>query len=283
MYIFQKVADWQQWLHTKRAEGQSIGFVPTMGALHQGHLDLVRRCHAECDVSVASVFVNPTQFNDPKDLEKYPRTPEQDVAMLISAHCSALFMPPVDEVYPPDEDVSLHLDFGALGAVMEGKFRPGHFAGMATVVNRLLRIVAPDRLFMGQKDFQQVAIVRDMLRQTASNVQLVMCPTVRESDGLAMSSRNVRLSPAMRQTAPVIYQTLLWAKEQLALRSVDAITQEALQKLSAAGLRPEYFDIVDGITLQPVANQEDNRFVVACVAVFADTVRLIDNEVLKQA
>jgi pantoate--beta-alanine ligase len=282
MFIFQKVTDLQQWLQMKRAEGQSIGFVPTMGALHQGHLDLVRQCNSACDLSVASVFVNPTQFNDPKDLEKYPRTPEQDVALLISVQSSALFMPPVEEVYPPDEDVSLHLDFGDLGSVMEGKFRPGHFAGMATVVNRLLQIVAPDRLFMGQKDFQQVAIVREMLRQTASDVQLVMCPTVRESDGLAMSSRNVRLSPAMRQTAPVIYQTLRWAKEQLPRLPIADITQEALKKLTAAGLKPEYFDIVDGVSLQPVIHQEDSRFIVACVAVFADAVRLIDNEVLKQ-
>ncbi|MCB0576710.1 MAG: pantoate--beta-alanine ligase, partial [Saprospiraceae bacterium] len=252
MLIFKKVADLQAWLNGERNTGKSIGFAPTMGALHDGHLDLVRMAKKECDRAVVSIFVNPTQFNDPKDLEKYPRTPEKDAALLIGVDCDVLFIPPVEEVYPPGLDLTVHLDFGQLDQVMEGEFRPGHFKGMATVVNRLLDIVQPHRLYMGQKDFQQLTIVRNMLAQLHSPVELVMCPTRREADGLAMSSRNVRLSPAMRAAAPVIYQTLVWAKETFPEQAATAVRASATARLSEAGLRPEYFDIVDGITLQPV-------------------------------
>ncbi|MFN4257211.1 MAG: pantoate--beta-alanine ligase [Saprospiraceae bacterium] len=277
MLLFKKVADLQKHLDGLRRQGQTIGFAPTMGALHDGHLELIRMANADCDCSVASVFVNPTQFNDPKDLEKYPRTPGRDIALLTSAGCSVLFMPPVEEVYPPGVDLSIRLDFRQLETVMEGKFRPGHFAGMATVVNRLLDIVRPTRLYMGQKDFQQLTIVRDMLRQLGSPIELVMCPTVREADGLAMSSRNVRLTPEMRKAAPQIYQTLLWAKAEFRSRPASEVRREALRKLEAAGFRPEYFDIVDGTSLLPVGHFAEGDFPVACVALFAGEVRLIDN------
>ncbi|GAB4492565.1 MAG: pantoate--beta-alanine ligase [Saprospiraceae bacterium] len=282
MFIFKKVADLQSWLNAQRARGQKVGFAPTMGALHDGHLELIRLAKRDGCLAVASIFVNPTQFNDPKDLEKYPRTPEKDAALLISADCDALFMPPVEEVYPPGLDVTIDLDFGQLDKVMEGEFRPGHFKGMATVVHRLLDIVQPQRLYMGQKDFQQLSIVRDMLRQLNLPVELVMCPTRREADGLAMSSRNARLSPDMRAIAPVIFQTLSWAKTALEeRRPATDIQTEAMQKLAAAGLRPEYFDIVDGVSLLPVNGWDDSDFIVACVAAFAGEVRLIDNLVLK--
>lgn len=282
MLIFKKVSDLQTWLNGKRATGHSIGFVPTMGALHEGHLELVRMSKRDKCLSVASIFVNPTQFNDPKDLEKYPRLPDKDAALLLGAGCDALFMPPVEEVYPPGLDLTVHLDFGQLDQVMEGEFRPGHFKGMATVVKRLLDIVAPQMLYMGQKDFQQLSIVRDMIRQLQLPVELVMCPTVREPDGLAMSSRNMRLTSEMRVTAPVIHQTLLWAGVELPARPAGDIQVEAMQRLAAAGLRPEYFDIVDGVTLQAVQNWGDSDFIVACTAAFAGEVRLIDNVVLKQ-
>ena len=281
MLIFKKAADLQAWLNGERNTGKSIGFAPTMGALHDGHLDLVRMAKKECDRAVVSIFVNPTQFNDPKDLEKYPRTPEKDATLLIGVDCDALFIPPVEEVYPPGLDLTVHLDFGQLDQVMEGEFRPGHFKGMATVVNRLLDIVQPHRLYMGQKDFQQLTIVRNMLAQLHSPVELVMCPTRREADGLAMSSRNVRLSPAMRAAAPVIYQTLVWAKETFPEQAATAVRASATARLSEAGLRPEYFDIVDGITLQPVERWQDSDFVVACTAAFAEEVRLIDNLIFK--
>jgi pantoate--beta-alanine ligase len=281
MLIFKKVADLQRWLDDERALGRSVGFAPTMGALHDGHLELVRMAKRECDRAVVSIFVNPTQFNDPGDLEKYPRTPENDVALLLTADCDALFIPPVEEVYPPGVDLNIQLDFGQLEKVMEGEFRPGHFKGMATVVHRLLDIVRPHRLYMGQKDFQQLSIVRDMLRQLDSPVELVMCPTRRESDGLAMSSRNVRLSPDMRAAAPVIHQTLQWAGTAFQTLPAADVQAQAREKLRAAGLRPEYFDLVDGITLLPVGHWADSSFVVACTAVFAGAVRLIDNLVVK--
>ncbi|MCB0531475.1 MAG: pantoate--beta-alanine ligase [Lewinellaceae bacterium] len=282
MLVFKQVAGLQAWLDSERREGKTIGFAPTMGALHQGHLGLVEIAKSECDRAVVSIFVNPTQFNDPADLEKYPRMPEQDIALLIGAGCDALFMPPVDEVYPPGLDLSLQLDFGALDQVMEGEFRPGHFGGMAMVVKRLLDIVQPHRLYMGQKDFQQLSIVRDMLRQLGSGIELVRCPTTREPDGLAMSSRNLRLSPAMRAAAPVIYQSMLAAKAALPDEPASAVQARGLETLRNAGLDPEYFDLVDGNTLLPVEQYGDSDFIVVCVAAWAGDVRLIDNLVIRE-
>lgn len=281
MLIFKKVADLQHWLDTERHNGTTVGFVPTMGALHEGHLTLVQAAKSACDLAVVSIFVNPTQFNDSKDLEKYPRMPEKDIALLLPAGCDALFMPPVEEVYPPGTDLTVQLDFRQLDEVMEGVFRPGHFGGMATVVKRLLDIVQPHQLFMGQKDFQQLAIVRDMLRQLKSPIKLVMCPTAREADGLAMSSRNLRLTPAMRATAPVIYRSLQEARNHFRQEPASILQSRAIRQLEDAGLRPEYFDIVDGITLLPVEHFADSNFIVACVGAWAGEVRLIDNLVLK--
>ncbi len=281
MLLFKTVKDLQAWHTTQRRGRRSIGFVPTMGALHEGHLELVRMARRAGDLAVASIFVNPTQFNDPKDLEKYPRTPGRDMELLLSADCDAIFLPSVEEVYPAGIDLTVHLDFRQLDQVMEGAFRPGHFAGMATVVKRLLDIVQPQRLYMGQKDFQQLSIVRDMLRQLKSPIELVMCPTVREADGLAMSSRNMRLTPEMRQAAPVIYQTLEWAKTAFQTRPAAEVQVEAMERLHTAGLRPEYFELADGISLLPVKAWNDSPFVVACVAAWAGEVRLIDNLIIR--
>ncbi|MBK9336677.1 MAG: pantoate--beta-alanine ligase [Lewinellaceae bacterium] len=281
MLVFTQVAELQYWLDGQRRAGKTIGFAPTMGALHTGHLSLVHAAKAECDLAVVSIFVNPTQFNDLSDLDKYPRLPEEDTALLLDAGCDALFMPPVAEVYPPGDDLTVLLDFRQLDQVMEGVFRPGHFTGMATVVKRLLDIVQPHRLYMGQKDYQQLTIVRDMLRQLDSPVHLVICPTTREPDGLAMSSRNLRLTPEMRAAAPVIYETLQAAKTEFETRPAAVVQAQALERLHAAGLRPEYFDLVDGISLLPVAHWADSDFIVACVAAWAGAVRLIDNLVLK--
>jgi pantoate--beta-alanine ligase len=276
MLIFKQLKDLQLWLAQERYAGQTIGFVPTMGALHAGHVALVHQSNAACTRTVTSIFVNPTQFNDPKDLEKYPRTPGPDIEKLTSAGCHVLYMPEVADVYPKGKDITAHLDFGALDKVLEGEFRPGHFGGMATVVKRLLDIVQPDQLFMGQKDYQQLSIVRAMLRLIGSTTELVMCPTLREDDGLAMSSRNVRLTPDMRAVASIIFKTLKWAGEQYQSgTSVADIEAGALNELSNAGLRPEYFKVVDGITLQPVS--ADSTMVVACMAAWAGDVRLIDN------
>ena len=277
MVIFNKIYDLQYWLAIERRAGNTIGFVPTMGALHEGHLTLVEQAHKTCKQVVVSIFVNPAQFNDPKDLERYPRTPEHDISLLTDIGCDVLFMPEVAEIYPPGKDLTLHLDFGQLDHVMEGHFRPGHFDGMATVVKRLLDIVQPHQLFMGQKDFQQLSIVREMLRLLGSPIELVMCPTIREPDGLAMSSRNTRLTPEMRAVAPVIFQTLNEVRIRFQTENAPQLQAWAMRQLADAGLRPEYFEIVDGITLRPVSLSDHKDLVVACVAAWAGNVRLIDN------
>jgi pantoate--beta-alanine ligase len=281
MLVFKTVAALQSWVQRKRAGGALIGFVPTMGALHDGHLELVRLAKRAGDLAVASIFVNPTQFNDPGDLKKYPRTPGRDLEMLLSVHCDAVFMPSEEEIYPPGRDISVNIDLGILDKVMEGAFRPGHFKGMMTVVKRLLEIVQPDNLYMGQKDFQQLTIVANMIWELGLDVQLVMCHTVREHDGLAMSSRNVRLSPEQRRLAPLIYKTLQEARSHILQQPVSLIAAQAVEQLSAAGFRPEYFEIVDGYTLQTVSGPSESDLIVACVAAWLGEVRLIDNLILK--
>jgi pantoate--beta-alanine ligase len=283
MLVFKKNEDVQDWVDAEKKFGQSIGFAPTMGALHEGHLDLVRLSAQQGNRTVVSIFVNPTQFNDPKDLEKYPRTPGKDLELLLQTSCDVVYMPDVEAVYPPGEDVSLHLDFGSLDKTMEGAFRPGHFAGMATVVHRLLHIVQPDFLYMGQKDYQQLSIVRDMIRQLHLPVDLVMVPTRREADGLAMSSRNVRLTPDMRAVAPVLYQTLQEIRKRLPASTAPALQLWAMDQLRSAGLEPEYVDIVDGITLLPIENYSDSDHIVVCAAAKAGAVRLIDNVVVNSS
>ncbi len=283
MRIFTTIDELQLWLREQRQENRTIGFAPTMGALHEGHLSLVRRAEAAGDVSLVSIFVNPTQFNDTEDLRRYPRTPEEDRALLQEADCKGLFMPEVNEIYPPGKDLRVPVQLGHLTEVMEGKFRPGHFDGVMMVVKRLLDIVQPDRLYMGQKDFQQLAVVREMIRQLSLPVEVIACPTVREADGLALSSRNRRLSPAERAAAPAIFQTLLEAR--LAFQAgepTEGIRQRALHHLQQAGLQPEYFEIVNGHTLLPLAEDERSGYVVACAAAWAGEVRLIDNMVLQE-
>ena len=281
MLLLEKVSDLRDHLKNNRAAGRSIGFAPTMGALHEGHLSLIRQARAENDLSVCSIFVNPTQFNDPADLEKYPRTPDKDIAMLEKVGNDLLFMPAAAEIYPPGPITPLAVDFGQLDKVMEGKFRPGHFAGVAKVVKRLLDIVEPDRLYMGQKDYQQFAIIQHMINTLRLPAQLVMCPTVREADGLAMSSRNVRLAPAFRKRAPKIFRTLSMVKQLKGNLPPAILAARALDELTAAGLRPEYFEIVDGATLQPLRQWDEAATAVACTAAWAGEVRLIDNIILK--
>ena len=233
----------------------------------------MRQSAKETNCTVCSIFVNPTQFNEAADLAKYPRTPEKDIALLLDAGCSVLFLPDVAEVYPDGQRSPLDLGFGYLGQPMEGAHRPGHFAGVAQVVKRLLDIVQPDQLFMGQKDFQQFVIVQHMLTQLGLPVKLTMCATVREADGLAMSSRNLRLTPAERTLAPLIFQTLGEAKANMHSEWPDALKTAALKSLSVPGMEPEYFEIVDGRTLQPVTIFKDHEQVVACTAVRVGAVR----------
>lgn len=269
-------------MQAQKNTGKSIGFAPTMGALHKGHLSLIRQAIEENDCSVCSIFVNPTQFNEASDLEKYPQTPEKDIELLISVGCDVLFMPNVDEVYPKSQQSDLKLDFGDLDKVMEGEHRPGHFEGVAQVVNRLLEIVEPNRLYMGQKDFQQFTIIQRMLELTNSETYLRVCPIVREEHGLAMSSRNVRMSKELRQKAGLIYETLLETKEKMHALFPQQLKAAALEKLNVSDFRPEYFEIVEGRTLKPVEVLEDVGYAVACAAVWVGNVRLIDNIILKK-
>ncbi len=282
MLLFKKVADLQQYLQKVSSEGKTIGFVPTMGALHNGHLSLVNRAQSETTCTVVSIFVNPTQFNDKKDLEKYPRTLGNDIEMLSSVETNVLFVPSVEEVYPKGLDTSLDLDFGQLATVLEGAFRPGHFDGMAQVVHRLLDIVKPNKLFMGQKDFQQLTIVRSMLKQLNHKTALVVCPIIREKDGLAMSSRNRRLTPAYREKAVLLSQILSKVKSNIHTRTPESMSKMAMKTLTEGGFKPEYFEIVDGTTLQPIKSFHDSNFVVALTAAWAGEIRLIDNMILKE-
>ncbi|MGQ1947334.1 pantoate--beta-alanine ligase [Geofilum sp. OHC36d9] len=265
-----------------KASGKTIGFVPTMGALHQGHLSLVKEAGRLCDVVVVSVFVNPTQFNNPDDLDRYPRDIEKDMALLRQTACELLFVPSVNEVYPePDTRV---FDFGSIDKVMEGQFRPGHFIGVAQVVSRLFDIVRPHKAFFGAKDFQQIAVVREMVRQLNMSVQVVDCPIIREEDGLAMSSRNLLLNDEQRKKAPLIARSLFDSCNFALANGVKETRQMVMDAINASNqLEVEYFEIVDGNTLQPVMLWDDSDYIVGCIAVYAGEIRLIDNVVYKNS
>lgn len=269
-------------LDKQRQEGLTIGFVPTMGALHPGHISLVERCVAENDCCVASVFVNPTQFNDHKDLETYPRTPEADALMLEKAGCDFLFMPSVKEIYPTPD--TRQFAFGALENVMEGAYRPGHFNGVAQVVSRFFDMVQPDKAYFGEKDFQQLAIIRDMVSQLGLSIDIVACPIIREADGLAMSSRNRRLTAEQREKAPQIAEVLVKSRIFARDNSVEATLRYIRERLRPEdGFALDYMAIVDGRTLQAVNDWSETDYIVGCVAVYCGPVRLIDNIVYKHA
>lgn len=282
MYLFKTVQDYSNFLQHLDGDAASIGFVPTMGALHDGHLSLIEASREQNALTLCSIFVNPTQFNESTDLKKYPRTPAQDIEMLAAAGCDIIFMPSADEIYPPGVDLDSPIPPKGLVANMEGQFRPGHFEGVVQVVKRLLGIVQPARLYMGQKDYQQAAIIGWMLQSFELPVELVVCPIMREEDGLAMSSRNVRLDPDIRSRATLLYQTLSAVKERLNQESLEDLQAWAIANLSQKDFRPEYFDIVDGVSLQPLQDITPTDFVVACTAVWAGEVRLIDNMILQQ-
>lgn len=286
MKVFHRAADLQAYLQNRRTNNRSVGFVPTMGALHQGHLSLVELSRSENQLTVVSIFVNPTQFNDQEDLQKYPRTPGKDIELLATVGCEVVFLPPVDEVYPPSstaDATKVPLPFGALETVMEGAMRPGHFAGVAQVVERLLALTLPDRLYLGQKDYQQVAIVRAMVDQKEIPVEVRMAPTVRENDGLAMSSRNLRLTSEARRRAPELFRVLNQARESVLEGAAPAkVAQMSFELLAAIpGLDPEYFSIFDGDTLQPLSNGQLPERIVAATAVWNGDVRLIDNLIIR--
>lgn len=276
MNIVHTIKDLQAALSALRAQGKTVGLVPTMGALHAGHASLVKRSVAENDVTVVSVFVNPTQFNDKNDLVKYPRTLEADCVLLESCGASFAFAPSVEEMYP--EPDTRQFSYAPLDTVMEGAFRPGHFNGVCQIVSKLFDAVKPDRAYFGEKDFQQLAIIREMVRQMQFPLEIVGCPIVREDDGLALSSRNARLSGEERQQALRISQTLFESRTFAADHTVEETQHFVEESIAAApGLRLEYFELVDGTTLQKISHWSDTDYVVGCITVFCGEVRLIDN------
>ena len=282
MFIFKKTADLKAFLKKNNASIHPIGFVPTMGALHEGHLSLIRMSKSSNSLSICSIFINPTQFNQAADLQRYPRTPSNDIALLAKVGCDVLFLPEVSEIYPPGLDTTVKIDLNGLDNIMEGEFRPGHFAGVLQVVKRLLDIIEPNNLYLGQKDFQQFSIIQHMIRELSLPVNLVIAPIIREPNGLAKSSRNERLSPKQKEQASVIYEALLESKAQMDSHDIPGIKMKALRNLSIPSFKPEYFEIVDGSTLLPVKHKDDADWIVACTAVWAGEVRLIDNIVLKE-
>ena len=273
---YELVKELKSAVKSAREAGKSIGLVPTMGALHEGHKSLVDRCRKENDVVVVSVFVNPTQFNNKEDLRTYPRTEEADKALLEAAGCDVVFMPSVEEVYPePDTRV---FNLGPVAEVMEGPMRPGHFNGVAQIVSKLFMMVEPDRAYFGEKDFQQIAVIREMVRQEGFKLEIVPCPIVREADGLAKSSRNVRLTPENRAVAPNIYRLLSESLDFAKSHTVEETIKFVTTGINAYdAMEVEYYQIVDGITMQPISAWTDTRYAVGCITVYCGDVRLIDN------
>lgn len=257
-----------------------VGFVPTMGALHEGHISLVERARKECDTVVVSVFVNPTQFNDKTDLKNYPRTPEADAAMLEAAGVDYVLFPTVEEIYPePDTRV---FEFGLVDKVMEGATRPGHFNGVAQVVSRLFAIVEPDKAYFGKKDFQQIAVIRAMVAQLGLKVEIVDCPIIRDTDGLARSSRNTLLDKAHRAAAPHIYEVLSSAASKTGEMTPDELSAWVVEQVNAEPLLETiYFQAVDALTMQQVHSWDESPRIQGCIAVQAGAIRLIDNIKLK--
>ena len=260
----------------EKYSSKNIGFVPTMGALHNGHISLVKRSVEENDVTVVSVFVNPTQFNDKADLERYPRTEEADKKLLEAAGCDIVFMPQVEEMYP-EEDTRV-FNFGSIETVMEGKYRPGHFNGVAQIVSKLFYAVEPTRSYFGEKDFQQVAIIRDMVRQLNIPVEIIACPIIREESGLARSSRNELLSAEERKKAALISQVLSKSVNFAKDMSVEEVKNWVIDQFKVDEVfKMDYYDIVDGNTLQSVSSWQESDYIVGCIAVYCGKIRLIDN------
>jgi len=276
MKIVETRAGLSELIAVYKREGAKVGFVPTMGALHEGHLSLVEQSVASCTKTVVSIFVNPTQFNDPRDLAKYPRTLEQDIALLRSSGCDVVFAPSVEEMYPePDTRV---FDLSPFDRVMEGASRPGHFNGVAQVVSKLFEFVNPDEAFFGEKDYQQLAIIRLMVRQLGLSLTITGCPIVREPDGLAMSSRNRLLSPELRAVAPSIYRALNEATLLGRSLPVEVIRERVIAQINgSAGLQTEYFEVMDADRLIPVSSWNSAPRIRGFVAVRAGLIRLIDN------
>jgi pantoate--beta-alanine ligase len=275
MQIFKDIEVTRSFIQSEKRAQKRIGLVPTMGALHNGHLSLVRKSLAETDSTIASIFVNPLQFNNAIDLDKYPRTIDRDLEMLASAGCHSAFIPTAKIMY--QKPTALSLNFGELEKVLEGKFRPGHFSGVGVVVAKFFNIIQPDFAYFGQKDFQQFLIIKQMVDDLNFPLQVKCGEIVREADGLAMSSRNTRLSSAERKLAPILYQTLSKTKELLSTKKLDEIRMEATKKLTASNIKLEYLELANQETLQLLQTHDKSIPSILLIAAYVGEVRLIDN------
>jgi len=276
MQVFEKIKETREFIRKNRAEGKSIGFVPTMGALHEGHLSLMECATTGNDIVAVSVFVNPAQFNNPEDLKKYPRDLQGDLKKMEQLGVDLVFAPAVEEMYP--EEVTRTYDFGGLDRVMEGQYRPGHFNGVAVVVHKLFEIITPDKAYFGEKDYQQLAIIRKLAEIENLKVKVIGSPIVRETDGLAMSSRNSRLSKEERAIAPVIYKTLKKATSLRGTKTVEEVRRFVHEEINnTEKMELEYFEIADSKTLTPIDSWEASDKPRGFVAAYLGNVRLIDN------
>jgi pantoate--beta-alanine ligase len=282
MILFKKATDLHNHLESQRKEGKKTGFVPTMGALHKGHISLIREAGQANDLVISSIFVNPTQFNDPADFEKYPVTLDRDIHLLEVAGCDILFLPSVKEIYPQGITAVRHYDLGYIETILEGKYRPGHFQGVCAVVHQLLEMVQPHQLYLGQKDYQQCMVIKKLVELTGMKnaININISPTLREEDGLAMSSRNMRLDAASRKQAPMIFQALQHIKQTISPGNLAAIKQQATTFLSENGFKVDYVEITHAGNLQPANEWDGKQKLVALAAAFLKDVRLIDNLLL---
>lgn len=283
MILFKRRTDLRNYLDAQRKTQAETGFVPTMGALHEGHISLLNEARQHNETVICSIFINPTQFNDPSDFNKYPVTLEKDIRLLEEVGCDILFLPTVEEIYPGGVDINVqHYDLGYLETILEGKYRPGHFQGVCRVVHYLLEIVKPGHLYLGQKDYQQCMVIRRLLDITGMNasVNIHIAPTLREKDGLAMSSRNTRLDPTTRQKANSIFEALDHIKKNIRAGDTGPLREKAIASLAAKGFRVDYVEIADAGYLRSVADWDGKQKIIALAAAFIGEVRLIDNMLL---
>jgi pantoate--beta-alanine ligase len=280
MILFKKANDLIKDLRQQKSIGRQVGFVPTMGALHPGHLSLIETSKKQTGLTICSIFVNPTQFNDPKDFQKYPQTLEQDIYQLERAGTDFLFLPEVAEMYPEGFEGLESYDLGYLETILEGKYRPGHFQGVCQIMHRFLKIVEPDHIYMGQKDYQQCMVIKRLLQEMQSEIVLHNCPTKREKDGLAMSSRNMRLNSIQRQNATGIFKALTFLKKNIQPGNLADPINQAIQLLTKNNFKIDYVEISNARTLQPVRQWDGKQNLIALVAAFQDEIRLIDNMIL---
>ena len=282
MIIFKHSKDLQSYLKNVKSDEVASGFVPTMGALHPGHLSLIEQCRKQTGLTICSIFVNPVQFNNPEDFKKYPITIEKDIAFLEEHGCDILFLPGEKEIYPDVHSTTKHYDLGYLEAILEGKYRPGHFQGVCLVVEKLLNIVNPDYLFIGRKDFQQCLVIKRLIEIMQKKVQIIICPILREANGLAMSSRNLRLNAAEKKLAPELYKSLQFIKENLAPANFPQLKKKVISGLKKDGFKIEYLEMAKMKDLHLVTEFKNRKELIVLIAAFLNEVRLIDNILIEE-